>query len=131
MSTQSEKAHFQKGRTLCFPCTQCQSIVSFSIFELENTDGEVKCSQCNQCYQFSDPNLRRQLKKFEALCRTIKDSEEILGSTAVGVDVGQQKVKIPFKLLLTRFNSCIELNLEGQKLTISFRLEPCQHIENQ
>ncbi|MFQ5729416.1 MAG: hypothetical protein ACE5GN_03550 [Waddliaceae bacterium] len=71
-----------------------------------------------------DENLRRQLRKFEALCQQILDSEEILGNTSVGIDIGEHHVKVPYKLLLTRLNSSLELMIGDQPVSIVFRLEP-------
>ena len=66
----------------------------------------------------------RQVKKFEALCRVIHESEEILGHASVGVDVGEHHVKVPYKLLLTRLSSSLELNMNGNTVSIAFRSEP-------
>ncbi|KAF3363170.1 hypothetical protein PHSC3_000357 [Chlamydiales bacterium STE3] len=113
----------QRGHNLEFQCQKCQEEVIFSIFEIEHNQ-HISCSHCSKKYSLHDENLIRQLKKFEALCYQIKDSEEILGNTSVGVDVGETKVKIPFKLLLTRLSSCLELKLGNEPVTITFRLEP-------
>lgn len=116
----------QKGRYLRFSCTQCQQQVQFSLLELDEHQGEVVCQGCEQRYAFSDEVLRRQLRKFVALCRQLVDSEEILSRTNVGIDVHGKQVKIPYKLLLTRFNSILDLDIGGVPLSIEFRLEPLQ-----
>ncbi len=113
----------QKGKTLRLKCLGCEKELSFSIFELEQ-QGKVCCDQCGKVYAFEDPTLLRQLRKFEALCRQIRESDEILSMSHVGVDVGNQQVKIPYRLLLTRLNSQLELKIGEIPLTISFRLEP-------
>lgn len=118
---------FQKGHTLSFPCTGCLLPLAFSIFDLDRTDGLLCCSSCKRHFLFNDPQLRRQLRKFEALCRQIKDSEEILSNASIGIDLDSHHVKIPYKLLLTRFNSQIDLQIGEEKVKISFRIEP-QHI---
>lgn len=115
----------QKGKTLRFKCLGCEEEVSFSVFELEE-QGEVCCEHCKKRYAFDDPTLLRQLKKFDALCRQIRDSEEILGMANIGVDIANQQVKIPYRLLLTRLNSQLELKINETPLTIMFRLEPVQ-----
>jgi hypothetical protein len=117
----------QKGKTLEFQCLSCQSPVPFSIFELEKHP-DLSCPSCEKKYHFDDPTLLRQLQKFEALCRQIRESEEILGSSAVGIDVGSKQIKVPFKLLLTRMSSCLDLTIGGTPLTISFRFEPIHDI---
>ena len=114
----------QKGHNLQFDCLSCKEPVRFSIFELEKSQKRVICSHCNKQYVLEDENLRRQLRKFEALCQQILDSEEILGNTSVGIDIGEHHVKVPYKLLLTRLNSSLELTIGDQPVSIVFRLEP-------
>lgn len=118
----------QKGHILEFACQECQSPIQFSIFELENREGEIPCNKCETIYDFSDPTLKRQLKKFEALCRQIQQSEEILSNTSIGIFVGEQEVKVPFKLLLTRLNSTLDLIVGDKPLSIIFRIEPSKDL---
>lgn len=113
----------QKGHTLHFKCLACSSPINFSIFDLERLS-LLECPNCPKKYAFSDTNFIRQIKKFEALCRQIHESEEILGNASVGVDVGEHHVKVPYKLLLTRLSSCLDLAMDGQKVSIAFRMEP-------
>lgn len=113
----------QKGHTLQFHCLSCKNPVTFSIFELNGTT-PICCHGCEKKYAFTDPALVRQLKKFESLCRQIQESEEILGHANVGVDVGDHHIKVPYKLLLTRLSSSLDLNIGGQKVSIFFRIEP-------
>ncbi|MGK5594865.1 MAG: hypothetical protein ACSNEK_05870 [Parachlamydiaceae bacterium] len=113
----------QRGQTLEFQCQKCQKAVPFSIFELERRQ-DISCPTCSKKYLIQDEILIRQLKKFESLCIQIRESEEILGNAGIGVDVGDKNVKIPFKLLLTRLSSYLNLTLGDQPLTIAFRLEP-------
>lgn len=113
----------QKGHSLQFKCLSCGTPVTFSVFDLDS-QATICCCSCEKKYAFTDPTLVRQLKKFEALCRQIQDSEEILGAASVGVDVGEHHVKVPYKLLLTRLSSSLDLNMAGQKVSIFFRIEP-------
>lgn len=115
----------QKGHTLHFNCLACKIPVSFSIFDLDS-HVQICCSGCEKKYALSDAALIRQLKKFEALCRQIRESEEILGNANIGVDVGEHHVKVPYKLLLTRLSSSLELNMAGQNVSIFFRIEPAK-----
>lgn len=115
----------QKGHSLEFECQGCQQPVRFSIFDLDQHK-PIQCEHCSKKYMLEDETLVRQLKKFEALCRQIRESEEILGNTAVGIQVGERNVKIPFKLLLTRMSSCLDLKIGNTPLTIAFRFEPIQ-----
>lgn len=113
----------QKGHSLYFKCLACHSPINFSIFDLDHFSS-IDCRSCSKKYAFTDPVLMRQIKKFEALCCSIHDVEEILGNASVGVDVGSHHVKVPYKLLLTRLSSCLDLSMGDQKLTIAFRIEP-------
>jgi hypothetical protein len=113
----------QKGHLLQFCCQSCQNPIQFSVFDLEKSGG-ISCSECGLVYDFSDETLRRQLRKFENLCRQIQLSEEILSNTAVGIYLGDREVKIPYKLLLTRLNSTLDLMVGDRPLTITFRIEP-------
>lgn len=123
--TPQDRKNMQKGHTLQFECIDCKKPVSFSVFDLDH-HSLIGCQFCKKSYSFSDPVLMRQLKKFEALCRQIRESEEILGNTSVGIDVGERRVKVPYKLLLTRLSSCLELKIGDQMLPIAFRIEPIQ-----
>lgn len=118
----------QKGSHLQFTCQSCQNPVDFSLFDLDCHDGDICCAECGVVYDFSDEALRRQITKFDNLCRQIQESEEILSQTAIGIYVGDREVKIPFKLLLTRLNSTLDLMIGDRPLTITFRIEPLQDI---
>lgn len=118
----------QKGNLLQFSCLSCKKPVKFSVFELELTQKPIECSQCSKKYVLDDEIFIRQIKKFVALCKQIQLSEEILGDTSVGIQVGEREVKVPYKLLLTRFTSSLDLNVGGEPMTITFRLEPLQDV---
>lgn len=112
----------QKGHNLEFTCLSCSKAVQFSIFRQDRLD--LNCSHCQKKYLLDDEVLIRQMKKFADLCRQLIESEEILSNTCIGIDVGEHKVKIPYKLLLTRFNSSLDLKVGDQPLKITFRIEP-------
>lgn len=114
----------QKGHLLEIACQGCEHTVQFSLFDIDSEQDRIQCSHCQKTYAFTDENLLRQLKKFEALCRQIHESEEILGDTAIGIDVGEHHVQIPFKLLLTRLNSALKLRVGDETINIVFRTEP-------
>jgi uncharacterized protein YbaR (Trm112 family) len=114
----------QKGHLLQFCCQKCQNPIQFSVFDLEKEEGKVRCPACQLAYDFSDDTLKRQLRQFENLCRQIQLSEEILSNTSVGIYMGDREVKIPYKLLLTRLNSTLDLMMGDRPLTITFRIEP-------
>lgn len=114
----------KKQKVLQFDCQVCEQPVSFSVFELDKQDCLIPCSGCSKKYLFDDATLKRQLTKFENLCRQIIESEEILSHTAVGIDVGEHQVKVPYKLLLTRLNSTLNLVIGDSGVSLSFRFEP-------
>lgn len=120
-----------KKQTLQFTCQGCKSSVIFSVFDLDSQDGNVSCSHCQKKYQFQDENLRRQMRKFEALCLQILDAEEILSHTAVGIDIGEHHIKVPYKLLLTRLNSKLDLRIGDRPFSISFRMEPLIDLQHE
>ena len=115
--------HKKKPHLLQFHCQSCKEPISFSMFELESND-IIVCPECKKKYSFNDPDLIRQIQKFADLCRQLQQSEEILGNAAVGVDIGEHHVKIPYKILLTRLTSTLELKIGNQPLSIAFRFEP-------
>ena len=118
----------QKGHSLQFACRSCKNSVAFSVFSLESSDHTLRCEGCQRHYVISDAILRRQIKKFEELCRAIHEAEEILGLTHVGIDVGERRVKVPYKLLLTRLSSQLDLMIDNEPLTIQFRIEPIKDV---
>ena len=122
------KKEAQKG-SFAFDCRDCKKQVTFSLFDIEVGKEKEKekifsCTECGKKYGFGDDTLKRQLSKFAALCRQIQASEEILGSSAVAVSVGKEEVKVPFKLLLTRLKSTLDLQVGKERFVITFRIEP-------
>ena len=111
------------GHRLEFCCQFCESNVNFSVLEKEQFSG-VNCPSCGHKYIFDDETLVKQLKQFEALCRQIHASQNILGRASIAVDIGTHRVKLPFNLLLTRLSSVIDLEMGGKKMSIAFRVEP-------
>lgn len=118
----------QTGHKLQFHCQACQEPVIFSVLDREFFNNIVSCQACGKKYAFDDETLLRHLRQFEALCQQIHASEEILGNTAVAIDVSSHHVKVPFNILLTRLSSVIELKMNGQKTVIAFRIEPLKDI---
>ena len=68
--------------------------------------------------------ISRQILLFIQLCQQIKESEEILSSANISINIGDKQVNIPFKLLLTRLKSTLNLDIEGKKVSVSTRTEP-------
>lgn len=118
----------QKGHRLQIACKGCKKPIEFSVFELEKGDHKIECAFCQKIYVFEDETLLRQIKLFDTLCRTIRDSEEILSQTAVGIDVGDRHVKIPYKILLSRLSSNLDLKVGDEHVSIIFRIEPSKDV---
>jgi transcription elongation factor Elf1 len=118
----------QSGHKLQFHCQECESPILFSVLDREHFNKIVPCSSCGRKYAFDDESLLKHLRQFEALCRQIHASEAILGSCAIAIDVGSHHVKVPFNILLTRLSSVLELNINGKKSVICFRVEPLTDI---
>lgn len=118
----------QRGPTLHFKCVSCTHPIYFTVLDSKLAAQPLTCSHCEKQYLFSE-NMIEQIKKFEALCLQIHLSEEILGNTSVAIDVGPHHVKVPFRLLLTRLGSVLDLTIADQKVEVVFRTEPLNDIE--
>jgi hypothetical protein len=116
------------GHKLQFHCQNCEEPILFSVLDRKHFTKVVPCVSCGRKYAFDDESLLKHLMQFEALCHQIYASEEILGSSAIAIDVGNHHVKVPFNILLTRLSSVIELNVNGKKSTILFRVEPLKDV---
>lgn len=118
----------QQGHKLQFHCQECDVPILFSVLEREHFAEVVTCEACGLRYAFDDETLLRHLTQFESLCHQIYASGEILGSTSIAIDIGNHHVRVPFNILLTRLSSVIELNMNGKKSEIFFRIEPLKDI---
>jgi transcription elongation factor Elf1 len=118
----------QAAHKLQFHCQECDTPILFSVLDKEYFSNIVPCSACGRKYAFDDENLLRHLMQFEALCQQIYASQAILGSSAIAIDVGNHHVKVPFNILLTRLSSVLELNVNGKKSEIYFRVEPLKDV---
>jgi DNA-directed RNA polymerase subunit RPC12/RpoP len=113
----------QKGHHLSFPCTKCGKPVGFGLQEADS-NVKLECKECGEKYLFEEGSLLKEIRSFLRLVEAIKGAESILSNTSVGVRVGDKEVQIPYKLLLTRLTSQLELELKGKKITLTFRSEP-------
>ncbi len=103
---------------------ECGQDVPFSLADISENKTIVACPSCGKKYGFQEGPLTKKIKLFTDLCKTIRESEEILGDTNVAVDVGPHQAKVPFKLLLTRLRSTLDLKIGDRTLVISYRTEP-------
>ena len=105
-------------------CTQCESLVSIPYRPTAKLPWIVRCSGCGKQFGIESGTIAKQIKLFVGLCQQLKASEEILSNAAIDVTVCSTEVKIPFKLLLTRLKSTLDLDVDGKKISISSRTEP-------
>jgi len=117
------------GNQLEFRCLECDELIVFSVLDRVGFQNPLSCDNCGKQYRFDDQTLLEHLQKFEALCKQIHASKDILGSSFVAIRVGKEEVKIPYKLLLTRLNSIIDLKIGEKDLSIQFRTEPIKDLE--
>ena len=112
-----------------FECVKedCNDAVQFSLRQAER-DQKIVCSSCKKEYHL-DKSLVEKLKSFEHLVQAVKSARDILGNTSVGVTVERRTVKIPYRLLLTRMTTMLDLKIGDQALTFRFRVEPLKQEE--
>lgn len=111
--------------TISIACTTCANPVHFHLHTIEQELPCISsCSQCGKKYGIECGTVSRQIMLFTALCRQLKKSEEILSSAAIAVSIGKEEVSIPFKILLSRLRSTLDLEIDGTKITVSYRTNP-------
>jgi hypothetical protein len=112
------------GFSLEIHCTNCGTLVSIPYRPTAKQPWIARCSGCGKQFGIDSNTIARQIKLFTALCHQLKESEEILANAFIAVTVGSTEVKIPFRLLLTRLKTTLDLNVDGTKMTVSSRTEP-------
>jgi hypothetical protein len=120
----------QLGSELEFGCVEenCDALVRFSVLDTTGKN-PIKCGKCKREYTFSG-ELLGKLRLFEKLLRTLHESESILSTTNVVVDVHGYDVRIPFRLLLCRLNTELNLQIGGKEVHIRFRISPLNDIKD-
>lgn len=118
----------QVGNNLEFRCIKdgCGELVRFSVFDISKNHS-IRCATCGKEYTFGE-ELMAKLDKFEKLCRAVNEAEDILSDTNVAIDVYSHNVCIPFRLLLTRLNTQLNLTVGGKDIQIRFRVSPLKDI---
>jgi hypothetical protein len=118
----------QVGNNLEFRCIKegCGELVKFSVFDTSKNNS-IRCGKCGKEYTFGD-DLMGKLEKFEKLCRAVNEADDILSDTNVGINVYSHEVRIPFRLLLTRLNTQLNLNVGGKDIQIRFRVSPSKDM---
>ena len=102
---------------------ECRSTITFNVMDLCESNGKIACPECHRLYHF-DTTFRDKLKRLRTLILSVQEAEDILGDACIAVTTATDEVKIPYRLLLTRLNSIITLNVGGQDVTFHFRIEP-------
>lgn len=106
-----------------FDCLDCVHTVQFDLMSLHDAKGTVSCPHCHRPYQF-DRHFLAQLEKLRNLVLAVREAEEIIGNCQIAVTVPGGEVKIPYRLLLTRMNTLISLEVSGKAMDFNFRIEP-------
>lgn len=114
------------GKHIEFKCIKknCTAVIPVSVLDIEKNH-RIKCTNCKNEYYFNE-KLVDQIKKFERLVMAVQDAKEILGQTAVAVDVPGHSVRIPYKLLLTRLNTLLTLRINEEEIKLNFRVDPLE-----
>jgi len=118
----------QVGNNLEFRCIKdgCGELVKFSVFDISRNHS-IRCAACGKEYVLGE-ELTGKLDKFERLCRAVNEAEDILSDTNVGINVYSHQVRIPFRLLLTRLNTQLNLTVGGKDIQIQFRVNPSKDM---
>lgn len=108
-----------------FKCLQsdCDEVVKFNVMGIKANGGIVSCPVCHHQVEF-DQTFIDKLEKLRNLLIAVKEAEDILGECNVGVTTPAGEIKVPYRLLLTRLNSLLTLDVSGEKVDFCFRIEP-------
>jgi len=102
---------------------ECEGIVRFNVMELRESKGRVACAECHREYRFDNEFLDK-LERLRELILSVIKAEDILGDINVAVTTPGGEVRIPYRLLLTRLNTLVTLEMAGRKVDFNFRVEP-------
>lgn len=114
----------RQDSTIEFRCVNenCKEILSFCMLAVG--DGTtVRCAGCGKEYVFNGA-LRDKFRKFARLVAAVREAEDILGQTNVGLDIMGHSVQVPYRILLTRMNTFLTLDIGGTKFNFRLRVEP-------
>ncbi len=114
----------KKDSTIEFHCVngECRQLLSFP-FLSAGDETKVRCPACGREYVF-DAALCGKFRKFARLVEAVRDAEEILGDTRVGLDIQGHSVQVPYRILLTRMNTFLTLDIGGARFNFRLRVEP-------
>jgi hypothetical protein len=103
-------------------------VIPFSILDLE-PEGRITCRECGKQYILNQ-TLFDKIRRFENLLEAVYQARDILGSANVAIAFRDEEVKVPYRLLLTRLNTLLTLNINGKETTFRFRVEPVTMIDD-
>ena len=108
-----------------FDCLEdgCGHTVEFDLMSLRDSKGLIGCPNCRRQYQFAKGFLEK-LEKLKKLVIAVRECESILGDCNIAVATPAGEVKVPYRLLLTRLNTLISLDVNGESVDFNFRIEP-------
>lgn len=108
-----------------FDCIEsdCLKNISFDLLSLQGGSGQLACGNCHRIYEFDEAFIGK-LDKLRRLVLAVQDTEGILSDCNVSVTTPAGEVKIPYRLLLTRLNTMITLQVEDRTIDFNFRVEP-------
>lgn len=122
------EVQYSKAHHIEFQCIACASPVAFSILQLD-AEGRLTCDSCSKGYVFTS-ELLDKVKRFERLLVAVYEARDMLGSANVGIAFGTEEVKVPYRLLLTRLNTLLTLNIGDKETVFRFRVEPLTMIQH-
>ena len=106
---------------------QCDSVVDFYIKDIE-TNNFLFCKKCNKKYSFHQDFVEK-IKKFSRLIEAVQDAKEILGNTNVAIKSKDGEIKVPYRILLTRMNTLLTLQMDDGVISFKLRVEPLNEKE--
>jgi len=116
------EVQYSKAHHIEFQCVGCGNPVAFSILQVDAA-GRLACATCGKGYGFTS-ELLDKVRLFERLLAAVYDARDLLGSANVGIAFRDEEVKVPYRLLLTRLNSLLTLNIGEKETVFRFRVEP-------
>ncbi len=108
-------------------CVGCSNVLAFSLLQLQ-PEGRLQCEQCGKQYCFNS-ELLDKIQRFEKLLQAVYNARDMLGSANVGIAFKDEEVKVPYRLLLTRLNTMLTLNVGEKETIFRFRVEPLKIVE--
>lgn len=113
----------QKIEFYC-PKKNCPGVLSFFLKDISDSSPPT-CPECGKSYPLPRAAVDK-LKILDDLQAAVRKARPILGDTSVGVEVGNERVRIPYYLLLTRMSTELALNFAGEGIDFHFVINPLE-----